>query len=444
MARHEHRAPFGTEAPQQLADLADARPGRDRWRVRRARATPGPSATRPRGRAAASCRASSGAPCRRRVREPDELEHRRRRASAGMRSIAPRSRRFSRPVIVGNNAGVSTIAPIRGITVPRRSGVGLAEDRRRAPRSVAPVRAGTGSSSSCPTRSDRGSRTRRLRATARSRPATAVVVFPRKRRYSLRSPSISMTVCYQRAPPRVECCCLCILTTGGARACNRLACGFRERTRLPGLRRRQPLLRGARRLHPPPRPEARAALRAVGRDQRPQVPRGRRAGEPRGREPDVRPDRQGRRDARLLPRQPRRQAAARVPASSASRSRPSTATATPASPSSTSSASRRCGCSRRSACSTRSCSSTTSSAVTLTFTAFNRWLDEDWGCNYQRPDLRRAVHLARATSTGRSRELEWALDRGARAIVMRPAAPHTADGQIAGERPACSIRSGRA
>ena len=21
-------------------------------------------------------------------------------------------------------------------------------------------------------------------------------------------------------------------------------------------------------------------------------------------------------------------------------------------------------------------------AVTLTFTAFNRWLDEDWGCNY--------------------------------------------------------------
>ena len=33
--------------------------------------------------------------------------------------------------------------------------------------------------------------------------------------------------------------------------------------RLSGLRRRQPLLRGARRLHPPPRPAARAALRAV-------------------------------------------------------------------------------------------------------------------------------------------------------------------------------------
>ena len=124
----------------------------------------------------------------------------------------------------------------------------------------------------------------------------------------------------------------------------------------PGLRRRQPLLRGARRLHPPPRPEARAPLRAVGRDRRPQVPRGRRPGEPGGREPDLRPDRQGRRDARLLPRQPRRDATRSSSCASASRSGPSTATATPAlARASTSRASRRSGCSRRSACSTRSC-----------------------------------------------------------------------------------------
>ena len=85
------------------------------------------------------------------------------------------------------------------------------------------------------------------------------------------------------------------------------------RTRLRRLRRGQPLLRGDRRLHPPPRPPARPALRAVGRDQRAPVPRGRRAGEPRRREPDLRPDREGRRDARLLPRQPERAEPARVP-----------------------------------------------------------------------------------------------------------------------------------
>ena len=33
-------------------------------------------------------------------------------------------------------------------------------------------------------------------------------------------------------------------------------------------------------------------------------------------------------------------------------------------------------------------------AVTITFTSFNRWLDEDWGCNYREPALRRALHLA--------------------------------------------------
>ena len=96
--------------------------------------------------------------------------------------------------------------------------------------------------------------------------------------------------------------------------------------------------------------------RAVGRDRRPQVPRRRRAGEPRGREPDVRPDRQARRAARLLPRQPRR-AATR---SSSSRERE------PIRPEYRDRDARldgdgragpraAAGCSRRSACSTRSC-----------------------------------------------------------------------------------------
>ena len=33
-------------------------------------------------------------------------------------------------------------------------------------------------------------------------------------------------------------------------------------------------------------------------------------------------------------------------------------------------------------------------AVTITFTAFNRWLEEDWGFALREPDLRRAVPLA--------------------------------------------------
>ena len=43
--------------------------------------------------------------------------------------------------------------------------------------------------------------------------------------------------------------------------------------RLARLRRRQPLLRGARRVHPPPRPGARAPGDPVGRDRRPPLPR---------------------------------------------------------------------------------------------------------------------------------------------------------------------------
>ena len=82
-----------------------------------------------------------------------------------------------------------------------------------------------------------------------------------------------------------------------------VACGH-GRPRAPGVGRRQPLLRGARRLHPPPRPRARSPHRAVGHDRRAAVPRARRQGEPGGHQRHLRPDLQARLPQRLLPRQP--------------------------------------------------------------------------------------------------------------------------------------------
>jgi len=66
-------------------------------------------------------------------------------------------------------------------------------------------------------------------------------------------------------------------------------------------------------------------------------------------------------------------------------------------------------------------------AVTLLFTAFNRWLEEDWGFAHD-GRLFAAPYLTLADVGWACRELEWALDRGARIVVMRPAAPTTALG----------------
>ena len=66
-------------------------------------------------------------------------------------------------------------------------------------------------------------------------------------------------------------------------------------------------------------------------------------------------------------------------------------------------------------------------AVTVTFRAFNRWLDEDWGFAYQ-DRIFASPYLTLADVDWACAELEWALDRGARTIVMRPAAPTTVDG----------------
>jgi predicted TIM-barrel fold metal-dependent hydrolase len=67
-------------------------------------------------------------------------------------------------------------------------------------------------------------------------------------------------------------------------------------------------------------------------------------------------------------------------------------------------------------------------AVTVTFRAFNRWLEEDWGFDHE-GRIFAAPYLTLADVDWACAELEWALDRGARTIVMRPAAPVTASGR---------------
>ena len=66
-------------------------------------------------------------------------------------------------------------------------------------------------------------------------------------------------------------------------------------------------------------------------------------------------------------------------------------------------------------------------AVTLLFSAFNRWLDEDWGFAH-RDRIFAAPYISLVDVDWACSELEWALDRGARTIVTRPAAPTTRGG----------------
>lgn len=66
-------------------------------------------------------------------------------------------------------------------------------------------------------------------------------------------------------------------------------------------------------------------------------------------------------------------------------------------------------------------------AVTVQFSAFNRWLEEDWGCNYQNK-IFAAPYITLSDVDWACRELEWALERGARVVCMRPAAVQLADG----------------
>ncbi len=66
-------------------------------------------------------------------------------------------------------------------------------------------------------------------------------------------------------------------------------------------------------------------------------------------------------------------------------------------------------------------------AVMLLFSAFNRWLEEDWGFAYQ-DRIFAAPYFTLVDVDWACAELEWALERGARTIVTRPAAATTVDG----------------
>ena len=66
-------------------------------------------------------------------------------------------------------------------------------------------------------------------------------------------------------------------------------------------------------------------------------------------------------------------------------------------------------------------------AVMLLFTAFNRWLAEDWGFAYQ-DRIFAAPYFTLVDVDWACAELEWALDHGARTIVTRPAAATTRNG----------------
>jgi predicted TIM-barrel fold metal-dependent hydrolase len=68
-------------------------------------------------------------------------------------------------------------------------------------------------------------------------------------------------------------------------------------------------------------------------------------------------------------------------------------------------------------------------AVQIVFRAFNRWLEEDWGCNFQ-DRIFAAPYISLSELDSAVAELEWALDHDARTIVMRPAAVHTATGVV--------------
>jgi predicted TIM-barrel fold metal-dependent hydrolase len=59
-------------------------------------------------------------------------------------------------------------------------------------------------------------------------------------------------------------------------------------------------------------------------------------------------------------------------------------------------------------------------AVTTVFRAFNQWLLEDWGFDY-RDRIYGSPYMALGDVDWACRELEWAIDHGARTVCMRPA-----------------------
>ncbi|MEO1934221.1 MAG: hypothetical protein ABGX04_05460, partial [Myxococcales bacterium] len=68
---------------------------------------------------------------------------------------------------------------------------------------------------------------------------------------------------------------------------------------------------------------------------------------------------------------------------------------------------------------------TDTEAVKAMVRGFNRWLDEDWGCNYH-DRIFAAPYISLVDVEFACEELEWALEKDARVVVIRPAAVHTA------------------
>ena len=66
-------------------------------------------------------------------------------------------------------------------------------------------------------------------------------------------------------------------------------------------------------------------------------------------------------------------------------------------------------------------------ALCAAFSAFNRWLDDDWGFAY-RNRIYGAPYITLADPEWALRELEWAIERGVRVIVMRTAPVPTSTG----------------
>ena len=81
-------------------------------------------------------------------------------------------------------------------------------------------------------------------------------------------------------------------------------------------------------------------------------------------------------------------------------------------------------------------------AVRLLFRAFNRWLDEDWGCNYQN-HIFAAPYISLCDVDWAFEELEWALDRR-RARRLHAPGGHPDGGASPAPADARSIPSGRA
>jgi predicted TIM-barrel fold metal-dependent hydrolase len=66
-------------------------------------------------------------------------------------------------------------------------------------------------------------------------------------------------------------------------------------------------------------------------------------------------------------------------------------------------------------------------ACATAFRAFNGWLLDDWGFNYENR-IFTSPYLTMSDPGSAVADVDWMLEQGARIIVVRPAATHTADG----------------